>query len=407
MTEAKRDMKIEVWPVDRVMPSMQNTKYHPPAQVQALADAMREVGWTAPLVVAADGELLAGHGRFLAAAHLGLTEVPVIVRDHLTKTERRAFRIADNRLAERSAWDSDALASEVGDLFDAEFDMTLLGFSDLQLSKMIGETNRDTGEDDPPDLEEVAVSAEGDVWVMGPHRLVCGDATDGAVAAAAIAGMSPVMMVTDPPDLIACETEDVAAVWEHFSGTVAYVWHDPRWNPHVTRGLEHCGFRVDGQLVWRKTKVSLGRGNYQPAHMCCAYGVVPRRKSRWNGDLAQGTVWRVPPVGGSDAKSHPERRPVELFRRPMRHSSQKGDAVFDPFIGSGTALVAAHMTGRVCAGIEMEPLYTDLAVRRWQALADADAVHEATGETFAERSRPVRKKPRRTRKGSRDGEASP
>ena len=198
MTEAKRDMKIEVWSVDRVVPSMQNTKYHPPAQVQALADAMREVGWTAPLVVAADGELLAGHGRFLAAAHLGLAEVPVIVRDHLTATERRAFRIADNRLAERSAWDSDALAAEIGDLFDADFDMTLLGFSDLQLSKMIGETNRDAGEDDPPDLEDIAVSAEGDVWVMGPHRLAVGDASDRATVEAATAGLSPVMMVTDP-----------------------------------------------------------------------------------------------------------------------------------------------------------------------------------------------------------------
>ena len=151
----------------------------------------------------------------------------------------------------------------------------------------------------------------------------------------------------------------MAAVWEHCTATVAYVWHEPRWNPHVTSGLEHCGFRVDGQLVWRKTKVSLGRGNYQPAHMCCAYGVVPRRKSRWVGGPAQGTVWRLPPVGGDDAKSHPDRRPVELFRRPMRHSSKRGDAVFDPFIGSGTSLAAAQTAQRVCVGVEMEPLYAD------------------------------------------------
>ena len=404
-------MKVDHWKVDRIKPSPVNSRYHPPAQVQHLADSMREFGWTAPLLVAADGELLAGHGRLLAALHLGLETVPVIVEGDLSESGRRAFRIADNRVAEGGSWDVEALSAEVSDLVGMEYDLTLMGFSDLQLAKMVvPEKDEWDEEDETPDIREELVSGVGDVWKMDGHRVLCGDVSDLAAHAALVGDLSPVAMVTDPsPPADPDDPEAWARLWAGFAGSVAYVWHVPKANLAVSAALETLGFRVDAQIVWPKRRVSLGRGNYQPAHECLAYAVVPRRKGRWNAKVAQSTVWRIDdkvkiPDKGDVLGATP--KPAECMRRPIRHSSRPGDVIYDPAMLYGATLIAAETTGRVCVGAEAEPGLVDAIVRRWRRKTGREAIHEATGSTFAEREAPPKKRRTSRRKGPSDGEAS-
>ena len=431
MTDRKRKMKVELWPIDKVQPSPSNPKFHPPAQVENLAESMREFGWTAPLLVAKDGDLLAGHGRLQAALRLELDQVPVIVADGLSDQERRAFRIGDNRLAELGFWDSPVLASEVSDLMGAEFDVTLLAFTDTQLSRMLDDDRQDPEEDAAPPLEDEAVSATGDIWIMGDHPLACGDSTSAKDAARACGKHKPVVMVTDPPYGVGYQPEwraesgvappsisqgkvanddvaDWAAAWEHFAGSVAYVWHADAFADVVCDSLEASGYRIDGQIVWRKFKHAIGRGNYSYAHENLVYCVQPRRKVRWNSGVAQGTVWRIR-WNLRERTEHSTQKPVECMRRPIRHSSLPGDSVYDPFMGSGSTLIACELTGRISVGLEINPLYVDMAVRRWQERTGREAVHEASGESFTRREQALieSRKPsrKRKRKGPPDGKA--
>ena len=429
MTEKSAPKKVDVWPVGRIKPSPLNTKFHPPGQVEKLADSMREFGWTAPLIVAKDGELLAGHGRLQAASQLGLEKVPVVVVDALDENERRAYRIADNRIPELGRWDSQILSGEVSDLLGAEFDLSLMGFSDLQLAKMVESDSGIEGEDDAPDLREDAVAQTGDVWLMDDHRLACGDCTDEATVALACGKHQPILMVTDPPygvnyrpvwrketgllksgSMGVVDNDDIADwrhAYQHFKGAVAYVWHASLHHHTVAQSLEACGFRIESQIVWRKNRFAVGRGNYHPAHENLVYCVQPRRKSKWNSGVAQGTVWRISNAGQDDT-DHSTQKPVECMRRPIRHSSLPGDAVYEPFMGSGSTLIACEFTDRICVGLELNPLYVDMAVRRWQDRTGREAIHEASGETFARREKAMAeaRKPSPKRKGRRSGKAS-
>ena len=423
MTEKQTpDLKTEVWPVDRVRPSPSNTKFHPPAQVEKLADSIREFGWTTPLLVAADGDLIAGHGRLQAAAHLGLEKVPVVIVSGLSDSEVRALRIADNRMGELGRWDSKNLASEVAGLMEADFDLGLLAFTDLQFAKMLDDPDLDPGEDNAPPLAESAVTELGDVWVMGEHRLVCGDSTDPANAALAAGGRKPTLMVTDPPYgvdydpsfrlvLGKCATGKVSndgfadwrQVWQNFDGAAAYVWHASRTAPEVIESLEAANLRVEAQIVWRKNRGIIGRGHYHQQAEHCVFAVAPRRKQVWNAGTAQGTVWRIPHLWQGENSFHGTQKPVECMRRPIRHASNPGDAIFEPFMGSGSTLIACELTERICAGIELDPLYVDVAVRRWQERTGREAVHESTGQTFSRREKALTT-PRKSRKRKGDGD---
>ena len=398
---------IELWPIDRVRPYVRNARYHPPGQVADLAELMQSNGWTTPLVCADDGDLLLGHGRLAAAQLLDMDTVPVIVVTDLTDDERKAFRIADNRTPELGRWDPDQLARTVGDLLKREYDVGRLMFTDRQLAKMLADQQGDPEDDALPPMEDTAVSATGDVWVMGEHRLVCGDATDPAVMKAALGPHDPDLMVTDPPYGVdytptwrhdagiiksarrgAVKNDnraDWADVFTQFQGSAAYVWHAAQYAHVVRGGLEAAKLKVEAQIVWAKDNSTFGRGHYHQQQENCAYARRPRRADRWNAVGSQGTVWRISRQGQDAETTHGTQKPVECMRRPIRHSSRPGDAVLDPFMGSGTTLIAAQVTERIACGIELNPLYVDMAVRRWQAKTGQVAVLDGGKVTFTER----------------------
>ena len=436
MTKAKSrksgkggDLRAEVWPVDRIRPSATNTKHHPPSQIERIADSIREFGFAAPVLVGENGDLISGHGRLLAANHLGLGEIPVIVAVGATEADRRALRIACNRLGELSRWDRKALASEVADLMDLEFDVGLLGFTDMQFAKMLDDRDGGPGEDNAPPIGEVPVSAPGDAWRLGDHRLACGDATDPEIVALAKGSLAPTLMVTDPPYGVRydpsfrtelkshrgkvavgkVESDDRAdwrEAWALSGVAAAYVWHSATKADIVAESLEAAKFRIESQNVWIKPSSIISRGHYNYQHEVCVFAIASRRRPVWNAGAAQGTVWRIG-AGNSRGKTfHGTQKPVECMRRPIRHSSAPGDAIFDPFIGSGTTLIACESTERVAVGIDVDPLYVDLAIRRWQESTGREAVHEASGEKFADREKKLPKRnPRRSRKGKGDGKA--
>ena len=369
-----------VWrPIAEVKVYAGNPQDHPEDQIEALAKLIAEVGWTQPLVVGKDGELISGHGRLMAAGQLGLAEVPTIDARHLTEDQRRAFRISDNRLAELSGWNRPQLKREARKLLERKADLSLLAFGDRRMAALLEQETPAEGEDDCPD-PEAAVSQLGDTWRLGAHRLHCGDSGDAEAAAAALGGAKPHLMVTAPPEGL-----DLRDSWKPFAGGVAYVWHaDPRTAGTVAAGLEACGLLVRAQIAWVKDRAAAGRGHYHGQHETAFYCRGAGKAEHWRTQSTQGTVWRIPAVPKAEREGHGAQKPVECMRRPMRHSSLEGDAVYDPFSGTGSTLIAAELTGRTALCVELDPVYVDIAVKRWQAIAGAEATLDGDGRGWRE-----------------------
>ena len=400
----------KVEPVGSLIPYARNARTHNAAQVAQIAASIREFGFTAPILVDGDNGVIAGHGRLLAARQLGMSEVPTIELSHLTPAQRRAYVIADNRLALNAGWDDDLLRLELGELQVEGFDLGLIGFDPAEIDSLL--TPATSGLTDPDDVPEVPanpVSRIGDVWCMGRHRLVCGDSTDATVVAAALAGTKPHLMVTDPPYGVDYDpawrnraglssTERVGRVlndhradwreaWALFAGDVAYVWHGALHASTVADSLTASGFQIRAQIIWAKERLVMGRGHYHWQHEPCWYAV--RGTGHWTGDRKQTTLWTIPTKapdqkGAIDAATvHGTQKPVECMRRPIVNNSSPGQAVYEPFSGSGTTLIAAEMEGRACHAVELSPAYVDVAVQRWQAFTGQAAVLESDGRTFA------------------------
>jgi DNA modification methylase len=384
--------RIETWPLARLQPYAKNAKVHGADQVAKIAASMAEFGWTVPCLVGEDGELIAGHGRVLAATQLGLTEAPVIVLGHLTEAQRRAYRIADNKLTELGSWDEALLSAELQDLLSEDFDLSLIGFGDAELEQLLADpAEQDVGaregEDEVPDAPEEPVSRQGDLWLLGPHRLLCGDATDATDVERALGGVAPMLMVTDPPygvdydpswrnragaaktrrtgKVLNDDRADWREAWALFPGDVAYVWHGALHAKEVIESLEVCGFTLRSQIIWAKDRLVLSRGDYHWQHEPCAYFVRKSGKGHWAGDRKQTTLWQIANRDQDAETVHGTQKPVECMRRPIRNNSSPGQAIYEPFMGSGTTLIAAETTGRVCLGIELNPVYVDVAVERW------------------------------------------
>jgi DNA modification methylase len=401
------------WPADHVerrsiaslVPYARNARTHSEAQVAQLAASVREWGWTIPILVDEAGGIIAGHGRVLAGRMLGLEDVPVMIAKGWSEAKRRAYVIADNKLALNAGWDAEMLAFEVSDLAAVAFDMTLVGFSVEELAELASdETAGLTDPDDAPDLPAMPVSLLGDVWRLGPHRLVCGDCTASATVAKALGGVIPHLMVTDPPYGVAYDPAwrnraglgstkrtgkvdndhraDWREAWALFPGAVAYIWHGALHAAEVAASLEACDFKIRAQIIWAKNRLVLGRGDYHWQHEPCWYAV--KGNGRWGGDRKQTTLWQVPTRGQDIETTHGTQKPVAGMRRPMENNSRAGDAVYEPFSGSGTTIIAGEITGqRVCA-IEISPAYIDVAVRRWEAFSGKVATLEGDGRAFAE-----------------------
>jgi DNA modification methylase len=409
--------RIEHWPIERLIPYANNPRLHRDADLDKIAASMRRFGWTSPVLVDENGELIAGHCRVGAAAKLKLTSIPVIVARGWSEDEKQAYRLADNELAARSSWDLDLLRNELRDLQSGRFDLDLIGFEPDRLKEILAGLGS-SGLSDPdsvPEISDQPVTRPGDVWLAGDHRVGCGDSTSVADVEPVLAGSQPHLMVTDPPYGVAYDPSwrarrgrrtgklaqgkvlnDDRADWREayalFPGDAAYVWHGAMHGDVVAAGLTACEFQLRAQIVWAKQHFTLSRGDYHWKHECCWYAVRDGKTSHWTGDRTQTTVWEFPnnnPFGSprrEESWGHGAQKPVEAMRRPIVNNSRPGELVYDPFLGSGTSLIAAEMTGRLCYGLELCPGYIDVVVRRWQAFTGRTAVHQASGQSFDERA---------------------
>jgi DNA modification methylase len=394
--------------VKDLVPYARNARTHSDAQVAQIAASIREFGFTNPILVDGERGIIAGHGRLMAARKLGLTEVPTIELSHLTPAQRRAYVLADNKLALNAGWDDEMLRLELGELRDEGFDLGLTGFEPDEIGTLlIDATDGLTDPDEVPAVPETPVSRLGDVWILGRHRLTCGDSTDPAVVEAALAGVRPHLMVTDPPYGVAYDPAwrnaalagsntartgkvlndhraDWREAWALFPGDVAYVWHGALHATTVAESLAASGFGIRAQIIWAKERLVVGRGHYHWQHEPCWYAVRDGAKGHWAGDRKQTTLWSIPSRDQDAATVHGTQKPVACMRRPIENNSSPGQAVYEPFSGSGTTLIAAEMAGRACHAVELSPAYVDVAVTRWQAFTGETAVLEGSGRSKAE-----------------------
>ena len=403
--------KVEMWAVENLVPYVRNARQHPPEQIDQIAASMQRFGFTIPMLVAEDGTVIAGHGRLMAAAQLGLAEVPVMVARGWSEEDRRLYTLADNRLAEIAEWDPEMLRIEIGELredFGIE-DMGLIGFSAEDLAELLPEalietTGGLTDPDDVPEVPEHPVTRPGDLWVLGRHRLLCGDSTVATDVERVLGGVTPLLMCTDPPygveydpgwrnqagasktkrtgKVLNDDRADWREAWSLFPGDVAYVWHGALHAREVIESLEVCGFTLRSQIIWAKERLVLSRGDYHWQHEPCAYAVKKSGKGHWAGDRKQTTLWQIASKDQDASTIHGTQKPVECMRRPILNNSSPGQAVYEPFMGSGTTLIAAETTGRVCLGIELNPAYVDVAIQRWQDFTGEAAVLEGEDRTF-------------------------
>jgi DNA modification methylase len=431
MTVHLRASQIAFWPLDRRKPYARNAKTHGADQVAKIAASMAEFGWTVPCLVAADGELIAGHGRVLAAVQLGMTEAPVIVLGHLTEAQRRAYRIADNKLTEMGDWDETLLLEELRGLLAEDFDLGLIGIPENELDALL----RDADEDRTPIDDDTAdripeppaepITRPGDIWALGNHRLICGDATDAAVVARLMDGAQASMMFTSPPY---AQQRDYGAAKEKVGDwdalmqgvfaaapvseaaqllvNLGLVHRDSEWQPYWEGWVEWMrtsGWRRFGWYIWDQGPGLPGdwNGRLAPSHeFIFHFNRAPRKPHKTvpskhagatlgGGGLrgADGTVHaktgtgnaiqshRIPDSvfrimrhkgGLGTAGSHPAVFPVALVEAVLEAFTDPGDLVYEPFCGSGTQIVAAERAGRRCFAVELDPVYCDVAVRRWE-----------------------------------------
>lgn len=409
------DLKIEYRSVADLIPYARNSRTHSDAQVAQIAASIKEFGWTNPVLIDGDKGIIAGHGRVLAARKLKHKKIPTIELSHMTEAQRRAYVIADNKLAENAGWDTDLLKLEVADLGALDFDLSLLGFDDAALAGLLAPpaTEGQTDPDAVPEPPADPVSVLGDVWVLGSHRIICGDSTSADTVAALLGKVKPHLMVTDPPYGVEYDASwrgeakngdgtplstgkgrakgkvendtraDWAEAWALFPGDVAYVWHGERQLVGTADELRRAGFELRNLIVWGKASLVVGRGNYHSQHETCWYAVRKGKTGHWGGDRKQTTLWQIERPKKSET-GHSTQKPVECMKRPIENNSSPGQAIYEPFSGSGTTIIAGEMMGRCVYAIELNPAYVDVAVKRWQDFTGQVAVLEATGQTFAE-----------------------
>lgn len=420
--EEKRP-RFEYRDVDELIPYARNARTHSPEQIQKLCGSLKEFGFLSPIVISEDGGILAGHGRVLASQKLGIKQVPCVVESHLTEAQKRAYILADNRLALDAGWDEEMLKIELNELNDLDFDMSLMGFSDEELKEFIdedflSETNgpRESHGNGNEELEaEVKnerepVTQPGDVWILGEHRLICGDSTRADIVEKVLNGNKPHLMVTDPPygthydpadpnsargrigafsaqragRVYNDDRADWSEAYSLFPGEVAYVWHAHNNCDVVMTNLKDCGFNIVQMLVWNKSQFAFGRSDYHWKHEVCAY--VAKGNHHWNGDRTQSTVWDIPVIRILEKEEgswgHGTQKPIACMRIPIENNSKEGEWVYDPFCGSGTTIIACEQTGRRCIGIELDQHYCDAIVRRWETVSGKKAVLEGDGALF-------------------------
>lgn len=424
--------------IEKLIPYARNAKKHPPEQVDQIAASINEWGFTIPVLVDEDGMIIAGHGRVLAAKKLGLSEVPTITARGWSDEKKRAYVLADNKLTENGGWDEEQLASEISDLLAAGFDVGLTGFSGNEIDDLLGDTSQDglIEDDETPDVEEKLVTQPGDVWLIGKHKVICGDSTS-ADTLTALLGKEEVDCVwTDPPYNVDYDgggaggtrkkiandnmsgddfLEFLTAVYSAFAermkpGRPFYVAHADTETPRFREAATNAGLMVKQCLIWVKPNFTIGRQDYQWQHEPILYGWKPGKAHVWYGQFDKGTVIdddvplskiskqelqrivqeltneRKTTVIRCDKPSrsteHPTMKPVRLIERMLRNSTREGDLVLDVFGGSGSTMIAAHKLNRYARLVELDPGYVDVIVRRIQLFSGERAIRESDGKAF-------------------------
>ncbi len=409
MTASWLANKIEQWPTGKLLPYARNARTHSEDQVAQIAASIVEFGFTNPILAGSDGIIVAGHGRLTAAQKLGLEVVPVVVLDHLTPTQRRALIIADNRIAENAGWDDAMLRVELDALRDDDFDLSLTGFDADALADLFdgdeGDTGQ-TGDDEVPESQDAVISRPGDVWLLGGHRVLCGDATDAKSYEVLLQGNDVDMTVTDPPYNVnyANSAKDkmrgkdrailndnlgdgfydfllaaLTPIMANCTGAV-YVAMSSSELDVLQAAFREAGGKWSTFIIWAKNTFTMGRSDYQRQYEPILYGWPEGGKHHWCGDRDQSDVWQIKKPHKNDL--HPTMKPVELVERAIRNSSKPGDVVLDPFGGSGTTLIAAEKSGRAARLMELDPKYVDVIVRRWQDWTGKAAIRECDGIGF-------------------------
>jgi DNA modification methylase len=406
------ELQVVSLPVASLVPYAENARTHSDEQVAQIAASIQQFGFVNPVLVDAAGVLIAGHGRVMAAKRLGLAIVPALRLGHLSPAQARALRLADNQIALNSGWDEALLAAEISRIRDeAVIDLDVLGFSAESLEQLLAQVNDATapailGDEDAlaPEPPARPVSRPGDLWRLGPHRLLCGDATSATDVARLLGGAKPHLMITDPPYGVNYQPEwrnqagvsdtmrtgtvtnddcaDWRQAWALFPGDVAYVWHAGVHVRTVVESLEAAGFAVRSQIVWAKPRLVLGRGDYHWQHEPCLYAVRKGATGHWQGARDQTTLWSIGNGPDDVATVHGTQKPVECMRRPMLNNSQPGDAIYEPFCGSGSTIIAAETAGRSCLAMEIDPGYVDVTLTRWEAMTGDPAVLAGEDRTF-------------------------
>jgi site-specific DNA-methyltransferase (adenine-specific) len=404
------------WPADNVerrkvaelIPYARNSRTHSDEQVSQIAASIKEWGWTVPCLIDPEGGLIAGHGRILAAQKLGIAEVPCMVADGWTDAQKRAYVIADNKLALNAGWDDEMLKVELGELSDLDFDLSLTGFDGDELGSLLAEepTEGLTDEDAVPEAPDDPVTVEGDVWILGRHRLMCGDSTSIDQMERLCESQLVDMWLTDPPYNVAYEgkTKDALTIqndkmedggFRQFltdaysaadavmkAGAVFYIWHADSEGYNFRGAAKDVGWPVRQCLIWKKQTMVMGRQDYHWKHEPCLYGWKEGAAHLWATDRKQTTILEFDRP--SRNAEHPTMKPVELFEYQMLNNTKGSDLVLDSFAGSGTTAIACEKHGRMARLMELDPKYCDVIIKRWQDFTGQKATLEGDGLSFDE-----------------------
>ena len=402
---ATANIDVEMWPIARPKPYSGNPRVND-AAVDAVANSIREFGWRAPIVVDEQDVVLAGHTRLKAALKLGLTEVPVHVAVGLSADQAKAFRIADNQTASIAEWDEGKLIEELLALKASDYDLSLMGFDEGELLRMLTPEPELAGDlDDVPEAPEVAITQPGDLWLLGQHRLLCGDSSNPSEVARLMIGEKAFLMSTDPPygvDFAGAKYNPNAKEWDaivndklqgsdlqDFIASVINAWlpHLSKqagfyfWTAAMQQGaaaataIKSTGLHIQSQILWNKNCLVLGQADSHWKHENCWYAFWKGEKHRWFGERDKTTVWEVKKVSNSDYV-HPMQKPVELYLIPIQNHTQLGEVICEPFSGSGSQFIAAEQLGRKCYGMEISQIYCDVIVKRWEQVTGKKATLE-------------------------------
>ena len=406
------NLQVVTWPVEKLIPYARNARTHSDDQVAQIAASIAEFGWTNPILAGADGIVIAGHARLLAARKLRVTEVPVIVLDHLTESQRRALVLADNRLALNAGWDEEMLRVELVALEEEGFNLDVVGFTEDEIEDLLRDPDEvhagNTDDDAVPETPETAVTVSGDVWILGDHRLLCGDATQMDSVEKLMAGGLADMVFTDPPYNVnygatmkdklrgkkrRIANDNLGQDFEQFlrdacvnilavtKGAI-YICMSSSELHTLQKAFREAGGHWSTFVIWAKNTFTMGRSDYQRQYEPMLYGWKEGTDHFWCGARDQGDVWFVKKPVVNDL--HPTMKPVELVERAIRNSSKGRDTVFDPFGGSGTTIIACEKAGRQARLVELEPKYCDVIVRRWQEFTGQQALLEGDERPFKE-----------------------